>query len=125
MKTKQLAKGLLHLAEEGAIQVFKPVNSSEYILGAVGVLQFEVTAARLLNEYGAETVYEPSRFITARWVSSKDLKQMKEFEQNNSRNLALNAEGQLTYLAPSEWHLERAMKDYPEVVFNKTIEYES
>ena len=125
MKTKQLAKGLLHLAEEGAIQVFRPVNSSEYILGAVGVLQFEVTSARLLNEYGAETVYEPSRFVTARWVSSDNPGQMKEFEQNNSRNLALNAEGHLTYLAPSEWHLERAMKDYPDVVFDKTIEYDS
>ena len=125
MKTKQLAKGLLHLAEEGAIQVFKPVNSSEYILGAVGVLQFEVTAARLLTEYGAETVYESSRYVTARWVSSDDPKQMKEFEQKNSSSLAYNAEGQLTFLAPSEWHLERAMKDFPKVVFNKTIEYES
>ena len=125
MKTKQLAKGLLHLAEEGAIQVFKPVNSSEYILGAVGVLQFEVTAARLLTEYGAETVYEPSRYITARWVSSDDPKQMKEFEQKNSTNLAFNAEGQLTFLAPSEWHLERAMKDFPKVVFDKTIEYDA
>ncbi len=125
MKTKQLAKGLLHLAEEGAIQVFRPINSSEYILGAVGVLQFEVTSARLLNEYGAETVYEPARFVTARWVSSDDPKQMKEFEQNNQRNLALNAEGQLTYLAQSDWHLERAMQDYPKVKFDKTIEYDS
>ncbi len=125
MKTKQLAKGLLHLAEEGAIQVFRPVNSSEYILGAVGVLQFEVTSARLLSEYGAETVYEPSRFVTARWVSSDNPAQMKRFEHDNSRNLALNAEGQLTFLAPSEWHLEKAMKDYPDVVFDKTIEYDS
>lgn len=125
MKSKQLAKGLLHLAEEGAIQVFRPINSSEYILGAVGVLQFEVTSARLLNEYGADTVYEPARYVTARWVSSKDPKRMKEFEQSNTRNLALNAEGHLTYLAPSEWHLERAMDEWPEVVFNKTIEYDS
>ena len=125
MKSKQLAKGLLHLAEEGAIQVFRPINSSEYILGAVGVLQFEVTSARLLNEYGADTVYEPARYVTARWVSSEDPKQMKEFEQSNSRNLALNAEGHLTYLGPSEWHLERAMDEWPEVVFNKTIEYDS
>lgn len=125
MKTKQLAKGLLHLAEEGAIQVFRPINSSEYILGAVGVLQFEVTSARLLNEYGADTVYEPARFVTARWVSSNDPKKLKEFEQKNSRNLALNSEGHLTYLAPSEWHLERAMEEWPEVTFNKTIEYDS
>ncbi len=125
LKTKQLAKGLLHLAEEGAIQVFRPINSSEYILGAVGVLQFEVTASRLLNEYGAETVFEPSRYVTARWVSAEDPKVMKEFEQANGRNLAFNAEGQLTYLAQSEWHLERAMKEHPKVIFKKTIEYDS
>lgn len=125
MKTKQLAKGLLHLAEEGAIQVFKLLNSSDYILGAVGVLQFEVTSARLLKEYGADTLYEPARFVTARWVSSDDPKQMKDFEQSNSRNLALNAEGHLTYLASSDWHLQKAMEDFPDVVFNKTIEYDS
>jgi peptide chain release factor 3 len=125
LKTKQLAKGLLHLAEEGAIQVFKPVNSSEYILGAVGVLQFEVTASRLLTEYGAETVYEPARYVTARWISAEDQKVMKEFEQANTRNIAYNAEGQLTYLAQSEWHLERAMKEHPKIIFKKTIEYDS
>jgi peptide chain release factor 3 len=125
LKTKQLAKGLLQLAEEGAIQVFRPINSSEYILGAVGVLQFEVTASRLLTEYGAETVFEPSRYITARWVSAEDPKIMKEFEQANARNLAFNAEGQLTYLAQSEWHLERAMKEHPKIIFKKTIEYDS
>lgn len=125
MKTKQLAKGLLHLAEEGAIQVFRLLNSSEYILGAVGVLQFEVTAARLLNEYGADTFFEPARFVTARWVSSDDQKEMKEFERSNSRNLAMNAEGHLTYLAPSDWHLEKAMEEWPKVIFDKTIEYDS
>ncbi len=101
------------------------MNSSEYILGAVGVLQFEVTASRLLAEYGAETVYEPARYATARWVSADDPKVMKEFEQANSRNIAYNAEGQLTYLAQSDWHLERAIKEHPKVMFKKTIEYDS
>ena len=48
LKLKQLQKGLLQLAEEGAIQVFRPLIGSDYIMGAVGVLQFEVTMARLL-----------------------------------------------------------------------------
>ncbi|MFM8760922.1 MAG: peptide chain release factor 3, partial [Polynucleobacter victoriensis] len=52
MKIKQLQKGLQQLGEEGAVQVFKPVNSSDLILGAVGALQFEVVASRLMNEYG-------------------------------------------------------------------------
>ena len=52
LKIKQLHKGLQQLAEEGAVQVFKPVQGADLILGAVGVLQFEVVASRLLNEYG-------------------------------------------------------------------------
>ena len=59
MKIKQLQKGLHQLAEEGATQVFRPLGTSDYILGAVGVLQFDVTANRLKQEYGADTVYEP------------------------------------------------------------------
>src|SRR5210317_1491925 len=51
LKMKQLQKGLVQLAEEGAIQVFHPLIGSDHIMGAVGVLQFEVTVARLKNEY--------------------------------------------------------------------------
>ncbi|HMB16804.1 MAG TPA: peptide chain release factor 3, partial [Pelovirga sp.] len=50
LKSKQLQKGLIQLAEEGAVQVFKPVNGAEFILGAVGVLQFDVTMERLKAE---------------------------------------------------------------------------
>ena len=124
MKTKQLNKGLMHLAEEGAIQVFRPVGGSDYILGAVGVLQFEVTSARLKNEYNAETEYEPTQYVAARWVACDDKRLMEKFEKNNTRHLALNAERYLTFLAPSEWHLERAMEEWPEVAFHKTMEYD-
>ncbi len=58
LKMKQLAKGLIQMAEEGAVQVFRPVLGNDYILGAVGVLQFEVTMARLKDEYGVEAIAE-------------------------------------------------------------------
>ncbi len=125
MKSKQLNKGLMHLAEEGAIQVFKLLGSSDYVLGAVGVLQFDVTSARLKDEYNAETDYEATPYVTARWIDCEDKKRLEKFERENSRHLALNAEGFLTFLAPSEWHLERAMKDWPEIIFHKTIEIDS
>ena len=54
LKIKQLYKGLQQLGEEGAVQVFKPITGGDLILGAVGVLQFEVVASRLLNEYGVD-----------------------------------------------------------------------
>jgi peptide chain release factor 3 len=122
MKSKQLHKGLVHLAEEGAVQVFRPLGTSQYILGAVGVLQFDVTSERLKSEYGADTVYEPARYVTARWVECQDRKRLKEFEQKNSRYLAHNTEGHLTFLAPSGWQLEHVMDQWPEVTFHKTLE---
>ena len=66
LKAKQLEKGLLQLSEEGAVQVFRPVLGNDYILGAVGVLQFDVTMARLKDEYGVEAVYEGIDFATER-----------------------------------------------------------
>jgi peptide chain release factor 3 len=123
MKSKQLQKGLEQLSEEGAVQVFRPLGSAEYILGAVGVLQFDVTVERLKNEYGAETVYEPAQYVTARWVECEDRKRFKDFEQKNTRYLARNAEGDLTFLAPSAWQLEHTMEQWPDVTFHKTREH--
>jgi len=123
MKNKQLQKGLTQLAEEGAVQVFRPMCNSDYILGAVGVLQFDVTVDRLKNEYGATTVYEPAPYVVARWVSSKDQKLMKEFVKNNSNYLANDADGNLTFLTSSMWRLENCMEEWPGIMFHKTCEH--
>ena len=123
MKSKQLQKGLAQLAEEGAVQVFRPLGNNDYILGAVGVLQFDVTAERLKHEYGATTVYEPVQYVVARWVSSKDQKLMKEFVKNNSSYLANDADGNLAFLTSSMWRLENCMEEWPDIIFHKTCEH--
>jgi peptide chain release factor 3 len=123
MKTKQLDKGLLQLAEEGAVQLFRPLMSSDYILGAVGVLQFDVIVARLKDEYGVDALYEGIEFATARWVSCADQKKFNEFEKKNQGNLALDAEGNLAFLAPSEWRLGYVIEQWPDIVFHKTKEH--
>jgi peptide chain release factor 3 len=123
LKSKQLHKGLIQLAEEGAIQVFRPLTGSDYILGAVGVLQFEVTMARLKDEYGVDAVYEPVELATARWVDAKDAKRLKEFERKNQNALTRDAEGNLAFLAASEWRLEHTMEQWPEIDFYKTREF--
>ncbi|MFH0801684.1 MAG: peptide chain release factor 3, partial [bacterium] len=123
MKSKQLEKGLMQLAEEGAVQLFRPVNSSYFILGAVGELQFDVIIARLLDEYGVEASYEVVKLSTVRWVSSADRMQLKEFEKAVKHNLATDAEGNLAYLAANEWRLEDTIKQWPKLVFSKTIEH--
>jgi peptide chain release factor 3 len=122
LKMKQLQKGLVQLAEEGAIQVFRPLIGSDYIMGAVGVLQFEVTMARLKNEYGVEAVYEHIDYQAARWVRCPDKKKMADFERKNQMTLAYDSEGFLTYLAQSDWMLRFFMEKWPDIEFHKTRE---
>lgn len=123
MKMKQLQKGLVQLSEEGAVQFFRPLGKSDFILGAVGILQFDVTAERLRSEYGADTIYEQAPYSVARWVTCNDTKRMKEFEADNRTSLAYDAEGRPTFLASSEWRLERCMEAWPDVIFHKTQEH--
>jgi peptide chain release factor 3 len=123
LKLKQLSKGLVQLAEEGAVQMFRPILGSDFILGAVGVLQFDVTIERLRSEYGVEAVYEPINYATARWVECPDRKKLDEFKAKYQPNLALDAEGHLSYLADSSWRLQRTIELCPDISFLKTREY--
>ena len=122
LKMKQLQKGLVQLAEEGAIQVFRPLIGSDYIMGAVGVLQFEVTMARLKNEYGVDAIYEPVNYQAARWIQCENKKMLAEFERKNQDALAHDAEGFLTFLSSSEWMINFHQEKWPEIDFLKTRE---
>ena len=123
LKTKQLQKGLTQLAEEGAVQFFKHLRKSDYILGAVGVLQFEVTMARLKTEYGVDAIYEPVNYSVARWISCEDKIILKKFEDKFSNDLANDSENFLTFLTTSEWQLGFAIEQWPDVKFHKTREH--
>jgi len=123
LKTKQLDKGLTQLAEEGAVQLFRPLRGSEYILGAVGVLQFDVIMERLRAEYKVDAVYEAVEYATARWIECEDKRKPAEFEKKCYSNLAYDAEGNLTFLASSEWRLQHTIEQWPEVEFSKTREH--
>jgi len=119
-KAKHLQKGLMQLAEEGAVQVFRPIMGNDYILGAVGVLQFDVTMARLKAEYGVDAIYEPVNFAVARWIECGDRKKLAEFEKKNTANLARDFQGCLSFLTTSEFQLNYCMEEWPEVAFFKT-----
>ncbi len=123
LKSKQLQKGLIQLAEEGAVQVFKPLSGAEFILGAVGVLQFDVTMERLKSEYNVNAVYEGVDYTTARWVECDDRKLFDEFQRKNQNQLAHDAEGHLTYLAASEWRLGHTIEQWEGVRFLKSREH--
>ncbi len=123
LKLKQLQKGLAQLSEEGATQFFRPLMSNDLILGAVGTLQFDVAAYRLKDEYGVEAVFEQVAVATARWVYCEDAKKLEEFREKNAMNLALDAAGQLVYLAPSRVNLQLAQERAPAVSFKATREH--
>ena len=123
LRGKQLEKGVRELAEEGATQAFMPLAKNQIIVGAVGVLQFDVVAFRLADEYGAECIWEDSGLFTARWVSSDDEKKLAEFRNKNEQNLALDGGGYLTFLANSRVSLQLAEERWPDIKFSKTREH--
>lgn len=122
IKSKQLKKGLEQLAEEGAVQLFRPLINNDYILGAVGLLQFDVIISRLADEYAVDASYEPVSIHCARWVESSDKAQFADFRDYYNSDLAIDAGGALTYLPPNPWKLESAMERYPKVEFRTTRE---
>lgn len=122
LKLKALQKGLLQLSEEGATQFFRPLNSNELILGAVGVLQFDVVAYRLKHEYNVECKYEDVTISTARWVDSDNKKKLEDFKHHLGHNLALDVGNNLTYLAPTMINLNLTQERWPEIEFRTTRE---
>jgi peptide chain release factor 3 len=123
LKAKQLQKGLRQLSEEGSVQVFMPLNNNDLIVGAVGVLQFEVVAYRLKDEYKVECIYENINVYTARWLSAEDPRKLEEFRTKISENLALDGGDHLTYLAPTRVNLSLTQERWPDIEFRSTREH--
>lgn len=123
LKSKALLKGLLELTEEGATQLFRPLNSNQLILGAVGILQFDVVANRLQYEYKVDCVYESVNINCARWVYAEDEKAMGEFRIKAHDNLALDGSDALIYLAPTRVNLTMTQERYPKIHFTATREH--
>lgn len=122
LRAKALHKGLVQLTEEGATQLFKPLKNNDLILGAVGVLQFDVTAFRLRAEYNVECVYDNVAITTARWVSSDNPEKLAEFRDKAFANLAEDGGGYLVYLANSRVNLQLTEERWPEIRFSATRE---
>ena len=122
LKAKALQKGLDQLSEEGATQVFRPISNSSQILGAVGILQFDVVAHRLKYEYGVDCQFETINVATARWVSGPD-KDIEKLKIKAGNNIAIDSAGMLTYLAPSMVNLQLTLERHPELTFSATREH--
>ena len=122
LKSKQLRQGLTQLSEEGATQLFMPLTNNDLIVGAVGVLQFDVVAFRLRDEYKVDCGYESVTISTARWVYSSDEKMLSEFKRKAEGNLAFDGGGHLTYLAPTSVNMSLTQERWPDIEFRATRE---
>ncbi|MDM8558629.1 peptide chain release factor 3 [Candidatus Parabeggiatoa sp. HSG14] len=123
LRMKALLKGLQQLSEEGATQLFRPLSNNDLILGAVGVLQFDVVSWRLKNEYGVECHFEAVQVATARWIGCDDDKKQEEFKRKAFSNLALDGADNLTYIAPTRVNLSLTEERWPEIQFFATREH--
>lgn len=122
LRAKALQKGLVQLTEEGATQLFRPLRNNDLILGAVGILQFDVTAFRLKDEYNVECVYDAVPVTTARWVSADNPVKLEDFKKKAYDNLAEDGGGYLVYLATSRVNLQLTEERWPEIRFSATRE---
>ncbi len=122
LRMKALQKGLSQLCEEGATQLFKPLLSNELILGAVGILQFEVVAQRLRDEYKVACQFESVGVQQTRWVRCIDDAMLAEFRKKVSAHLAIDHAGELVYLAPTRVNLSMTQERWPDVEFLATRE---
>ncbi|MBN2607396.1 MAG: peptide chain release factor 3 [Thiotrichales bacterium] len=122
MKMKALQKGLTQLSEEGATQLFRPIANNDLILGAVGVLQFEVVAQRLKDEYNVSCLFEAVNVSTARWIMGEK-SEIEKFLAKVKENVAYDAADQLVYIAPTRVNLSLMEERWPNLQFVATREH--
>ena len=123
MKTKQLAKGVDQLMDEGVAQLFVNQFNGRKIIGTVGQLQFEVIQYRLENEYGAKCRWEPVHLYKACWIEADDQAELEAFKKRKYQYMAKDKEGRDVFLADSSYVLSMAQQDFENIRFHFTSEF--
>ncbi|HEX3429299.1 MAG TPA: peptide chain release factor 3 [Rhizomicrobium sp.] len=121
MKQKHLARALESLAEEGVIQVFRPLIGAQWIVGVVGALQLDVLKSRLRAEYGLDTDLDASPYDTARWISGP-AQEIEKFVSFYREQIAEDRDRAPVFLAKSNWELGYVSQKFPAIVFARTRE---
>lgn len=122
MKSKHMRRALESLAEEGVTQVFKPAIGASWIVGVVGALQLDVLKTRVDTEYGLEINFEPAPYASARWIRTDDAAELKRFEASNRNAMSEDRDGQIVFLAKSDWEIDYVSEKFPALTFAKTCE---
>ena len=106
MKAKKLKEALQQMAEEGVVQVFRPLDGAPALVGVVGRLQLDVLKVRLSEEYGLEIAFEQPEFQLARWIASADGKKIEDFVQTNYSSCAEDLDGDKVFMARNQFILD-------------------
>lgn len=109
MKRKQFVKGITQLSEEGAIQVFKQpdIGVEEFIVGAVGALQFEVLEYRLKNEYSVDIKLNRLSYRHARWIENTPVIP-RDLNLTSTTMLVVDRHEKFVILFENEWSINWA-----------------
>ena len=121
LKAKHLRRALEGLAEEGVTQLFRPLIGSDFVVGAVGQLQFEVMADRLASEYQLDVIFEASPYAEARWISGTDA-DISAFTAAYRSAMADDIDARPVFLSKSGWETGYVAERYPSVSFARTRE---
>jgi peptide chain release factor 3 len=123
LRRKQLKKGLDQLSEEGAVQLFfdRLRLERDPVLGAVGVLQFEVIQHRLKSEYGVNVGFDRLPYLHARWIEGGPVN-LDKFERPGSTTSVLDVEGRPLVLFANDWAMRTAIQDNPQLQFIAAVQ---
>ncbi|MBE9607572.1 peptide chain release factor 3 [Acetobacteraceae bacterium H6797] len=122
MLAKKARKALSELADEGVLQLFKPLDGSWPIVGVVGQLQLDVLQSRLLAEYGAPVGFEGVQWDMLRWVGAEDKAELAKFSKIFFNDMAEDHDGEQVVFFTSNWRRQQAEENYPKLKFMKVRE---
>ncbi len=123
MKSKQLAKGIDQLMDEGVAQLFINQFNGRKIIGTVGALQYEVIEYRLKHEYNATCRYKPVQLYKACWLRSNNAEQLADFKKRKYQFMAKDKHNRDVFLADSSYGLQIAQDKFPDIEFLFTSEF--
>ena len=124
MKAKKLREALHQMGEEGVVQVFRPLDGSQAIVGVVGALQLDVLKERLQAEYGLPIDYEPTRFSICRWITSDTETELDKFVGSHGSAMASDLDGAPVFMATTAFSLRYEEERAPEVRFSDIKDYQ-
>ena len=125
MKRKQFLKGVMQIAQEGAIQIFQEFNTGmeEIIVGVVGVLQFEVLKYRLENEYNVDIRLENLPFEHIRWIENKDEVDVEKIVGTSDMKRVKDMKGNPLLLFVNSWSVGMVLERNDGLILSEFVRY--